>query len=70
MKLKAIRPHFVAGHVKDVGSVYEVDDSTAKELISTGKAVTVKPGRPAKAKPMTTASASSLIAGAGDEKNA
>lgn len=67
MKLKAIRAHLCDGRAVKVGEIYETADWLAASLVSWGKAVPAPdaPAPKAKAKPMTTESATAL-SGAGD----
>lgn len=37
MRVRALRSHFVDGHVMPVGAVYELRESTALELIGAGR---------------------------------
>ena len=39
MRVRAIRSHFVDGRVVPVGEVYEITDTTARELIGAGRVV-------------------------------
>lgn len=68
MKLKAIRAHLVDGRTVKVGEIYETADWLGASLVSWGKAVPAPDARgpKAKAKPMTTESATALVEGAGD----
>lgn len=79
MKLQALRPHYLDGKVQAVGTVYDVAEDLARQLIAAGKArvhveaaaaaspapaVPDKPARKPKAKPMTVASLPALVPGA------
>ena len=39
MRVRAIRSHFVDGRIVPVGEVYEITDTTARELIGAGRVV-------------------------------
>jgi hypothetical protein len=68
VKLKAIRAHLCDGRAVKVGDVYEAEDRLARDLIAWGKALPAPEASAPKVKrtPMTTASATALVSGAGD----
>lgn len=69
MKLKAIRAHLCDGRAVKVGEIYETSDTLGGALVSWGKAVPAPDAPPSKTKrsPMSTASTSALVQGAGEQ---
>ena len=52
MRVRAIRSHFVDGRIVARGEVYELTDTTARELIAAGRAEVAPELPPEPAKPI------------------
>lgn len=63
MQVKVLRAFYVAGARQEPGTIIELEDYPAREVIALGKAERVGAAAPAPKGPMTTESVSEIVQG-------